>query len=678
MIREPSAAEHTPMSALKRYLLSLGLASCAALPAAAFAQDADRDGVADEADAFPCDPARAAVSFFPGATSSALLAYEDQWPGVTDLDFNDVVLRAHYRLERDAAGAVVSLHAVLDPDALGGVFSNGLGLQLPAPREGVKVRRRVGDGAWQDLALEADASATVVLSPDLRELFGGAAGRINSVGDAPAVAGLRLQVEVGFASPASLSTGDAPFDLFIFRAGDLSHQVHFPRYAGTAAMNAALFGSQHDGSTATRRFVHRSGVPAALSLHTAQLFPREGVPISDLFPDVVRFAKSGGAEAAGFYASAVVPGAGRAVAAIEHPRAVAPDDCVHVEQVCTGGEAAATFGEWSACSGGSGAWSSGAWGACSASTVCSGAGTRTRVNTCEPLAGSGTQTRDASCDWTPGSGTLMPSGLGCTPTEAPSCGPLVTSAQCTPAGPEACGDAPLAVEGCASPAGSESCAVPSGVGTRTCAAGSTAWSACAITACDAGRASCDGADANGCEVNLLSNNSHCGACNSACGAGTSCYSGRCSTTCGSAATYTSPIAGCANLSPLASSYSASSTWGANVAANAGDANSCTGWNAGGYAPALWRVDLGSVRPISAFTMVPGMSPTTASVSHVIEGSNDGTSWATIRNISQSMTSGVLYTFTLSTPVSYRHVRVRTTSTPSWVSWVDVNIWGDCP
>jgi LruC domain-containing protein len=309
----------------------LGLAAGSLLSAAApaRAQDADADGVADAADAFPCDAARASVSFFPGQSTSALFAFEDQWPGPTDLDFNDVAVRVHYRLERDAAGGVASLLAIFDPVALGGDFSSGLGLQLPASREGVTARRRVGGGEWQAVALEADASATMLLSPNLRELYDGAPGRINSRPGEARQRGQRLELELTFAAPAALSQAAAPFDVFIFRSDDPGHQIHLPQYAGTAAMRTALFNSGHDASSATRRFVHRSGVPAALNLMTTTRYPLEGVSIGELFPGIARFAASGGASDAAFYSSDVVAARGHEVPAdaIEAPGA-ASTDCV--------------------------------------------------------------------------------------------------------------------------------------------------------------------------------------------------------------------------------------------------------------------------------------------------------------------------------------------------------------
>ncbi len=102
-------------------------------------------------DAFPRDGLRAALTYFPGETTSALVTYEDQWPGATDLDFNDVAIRMHFRAERNAAGKVVRWVGVFDPVALGGDLSNGLGLVLPVSRTGVTAQRRVGNGGWTSL-----------------------------------------------------------------------------------------------------------------------------------------------------------------------------------------------------------------------------------------------------------------------------------------------------------------------------------------------------------------------------------------------------------------------------------------------------------------------------------------------------------------------------------------------
>ncbi len=282
-------------------MIAASLAAVLLVPHSARAQDADGDGVLDAADVAPFDARVASVTEFPGDGSSALIGFEDQWPEVTDLDFNDVVVRVHHRFERRADGHVARLWLTLDPVAAGGDYRTGLGLQLPASKAGLIVRRRSAGGAWSELSLQPDPQATVRLVDDVRSLFGGASGRTNVDPALSAIAGDRLEVEFTWAVPVSLSVAQAPFDLFIFRTQTPSHEIHFPQYPGTLNMNLNLFGSLLDASTATRKFVMSGGLPASLNLMTASTFPAEGVQVSSLFPSIVQFASSAGAQAADFY-----------------------------------------------------------------------------------------------------------------------------------------------------------------------------------------------------------------------------------------------------------------------------------------------------------------------------------------------------------------------------------------
>jgi LruC domain-containing protein len=549
----------------------------AALPSTALGQDGDGDGAPDVSDAFPCDPERASVSWYPTEASSALLSFEDEWPSHTDLDYNDVVVRAHYRIESHADGRVKSLHLSFDPVALGGDFSNGLALQLPAPWSrlvsgqavaNVSASRRLGGGGWTSLVLDTNETlATWVLSGNLRELFSNTTGRINSRAQEARLEGARLEVEIVFAQATTFASQPAPFDVFVFRSGTGGpsgrHEIHFPAYSGTQQMNGGLFGLDQDASEpGARYFILGSGTPAALNLLTTTRYPLEGEPIHELFPRIVDFALSRGQAYANFYEEGtdaqgrarVQPDKGHSVLPISPPTRPAPD----------------------------------------------------------------------------------------------------TS--------------------CAAPSSPRSCLVSNGVGSQSYIDG--AWSVCEVASCNAGFGHCDASHANGCETNTLTSSSHCGACGNTCGSGRSCYAGRCSATCTNNITFTSPVAGCMNLSPFALSYTASHQ--GSQAVSAGDANRCTSFNAQSYPPVTWQVDLGAVHSVAALSLRPNMLPSTAQVVHVIEGSLNGTSWSNVLTVSQTMTTEVVYPFVLPVPVSVRHVRIRTTSSPSWVAWSDINIWGDCP
>lgn len=328
----------------KTSLLCLTAGVLASVPALAFAQDSDNDGVPNAADTFPCDAAVSGVSYAPAENSHGTMVFEDMWPAAGDLDFNDVVLRYNYAFQRDASGGVRRIRAVFNVSALGGGHDNGLGLHLPVAGSAVtSITRTIGSGMPQPLARAgADSELTVVLSSNLRELFGFQGDQINSLPTAPRQAGDRMVVDITFASPVTLATGGAPFDLYVFRTAQPSLEIHRPEFPGTAAMNPFLFGTVDDHSTSTRHFVDYSGLPFALVFPTAVAFPVEAEEISSLYPNILGFAASGGTTNTNFYTTGVdtayayADSAGQAAPSPTMPTASAIDiSCVPVGPIVT-------------------------------------------------------------------------------------------------------------------------------------------------------------------------------------------------------------------------------------------------------------------------------------------------------------------------------------------------------
>ncbi len=66
------------------------------------------------------------------------------------------------------------------------------------------------------------------------------------------------------------------------------------------------------------------------------------------------------------------------------------------------------------------------------------------------------------------------------------------------------------------------CPLGANVATETCAN-----SACKVNTCNAGFADCNGTNADGCEINTNTDNSHCGNCATVCGANQTCTNGVC-------------------------------------------------------------------------------------------------------------------------------------------------------
>ena len=284
-----------------------GLLLAMVSPSAGFAQDSDGDGVPDHFDDHPCDPSASGTAYAPAEGTHGAILFEDLWPFQGDLDFNDVVLTYSYLFRTNAAGQVVSLRATFNAIAAGGDYRNGLGWALPIPRSAVsRVTRSIGGGAPVELTPAADPQLTLTVSPDLRELFDQPTGAINSRPDFPRRDGALLVVDIELTAPVALSAGSAPYDVYIFRTLDPSYEIHLPEYAGTAAMNATLFGTGDDGSSSPRFFVDHRGLPFGLVLPTSDAYPREGAAIEQLFPDILGFAASAGATHRDFYESNVV------------------------------------------------------------------------------------------------------------------------------------------------------------------------------------------------------------------------------------------------------------------------------------------------------------------------------------------------------------------------------------
>jgi LruC domain-containing protein len=448
--------------------------------------DSDADGVDDDLDAAPCDGHVSARIYAPADRTYGMLLFEDNWPDYGDFDFNDAVLAYNQTLRYDSGAALTGLRLDLSVMAVGAKFTNGLAFRLPGvPFDGIASLsfhvRNVATGALAQVNLQpgqtVEGDVIFILADDLHALFGEAGTKawVNTEPGKPAYPYVDMVLDVSFLVGHPLSAADAPFDLFLFNLSRGS-EVHLPRYRGTASMNAALYNTKADGSTAVRSFVTTEGIPFALDLPELADYPQEGVRIDQLYPEIVTFGASNGTQALQFYRN---PAPGFAYGLVP-PRALSGSAAADVSCfVPNPGVCGAASGVGSVDAPAANLCSVGAASAVSSSGGlfrwdCAGVYSQPTACTtpdwvCQPNIAAGCAVSGGT-----GSQTCNGSGTGygtCTVTACNS-------------GYYQSGNACLA-QVC-SPGSTASCTIPNGVGLDTCNSQGSAWGGCTVQTCNSG------------------------------------------------------------------------------------------------------------------------------------------------------------------------------------------------
>lgn len=129
----------------------------------------------------------------------------------------------------------------------------------------------------------------------------------------------------------------------------------------------------------------------------------------------------------------------------------------------------------------------------------------------------------------------------------------------------------------------------------------------------------------------------------------------------------------------AGAYSASSTWyDAYSPATAFDGNIGTNWNSASPWSGWIEVNLGHAIDISQILLNVNQAPSPASTVHQVWLSNSSiqydTSGATLAHTFAGETyHGQLLTLDFSTSIAAQYVQIRTTWSPSWVSWNEIQV-----
>lgn len=274
------------------------------VPPIAKPSDSDGDGVPDSQDAFPNDPTRAYISYYPSQTGYASIAFEDNWPSKGDYDMNDLVLNYRYTFVTNAQNQVVTIQADYSIAAAGASFKNGFGLQLPISASAVKsVTGELFKGNYIQLAsngVEAGQSKAVIIPFDnTDELINNPDGSffVNTLNSKAKVQSTTSSVLITLTTPiAQSSLNVSAFNPFLISNQRRGYEIHLPGYAPTDKADPKLFGTADDASVPSsgKYYLSADNWPWAINYSDQFVYPLETISITSAYPHFLDWANSGG------------------------------------------------------------------------------------------------------------------------------------------------------------------------------------------------------------------------------------------------------------------------------------------------------------------------------------------------------------------------------------------------
>jgi LruC domain-containing protein len=274
------------------------------VPAVDKGGDSDGDGVQDEQDAFPNDPTKAYVTYYPSQTGYASIAFEDNWPKKGDFDLNDLVVKYRYTFTNNAQNQVVEMKGEYVPLASGASFKNGFAVQLPVNASTVssvsgqqaisnyivKASNGVEAGQSKAVIVPFDNHEALLRNPD-------GAFFINTLTNKDKVTGNTATVNVTFASPVPAANLQvSAFNPFLISNMRRGYEIHLPGFAPTDKADKTLFGTDDDASVAAsgKYYLSKENYPWAISFTSTYNYPIELQPVTSAYPHFAEWAQSGG------------------------------------------------------------------------------------------------------------------------------------------------------------------------------------------------------------------------------------------------------------------------------------------------------------------------------------------------------------------------------------------------
>lgn len=235
-------------------------------------------------------------TYYPSASGYATIMFEDRWPRMGDYDFNDLVVKYRYYLEKDASDNLLSLELKYHIQSIGAEYHNGFALHLPnVSKANIKAASLVKAGETFALQPEQNASEVIfILSEDVWQEISTSCSMFRTMPSCKDDISSQFVFNVEFNQPVTqLSVGLPPYDLFIFASENKPHgeftgrqwEVHLKEFSGTSMFNQGQYGLHDDNSNGSNSFVNSNNFPWVINVLDDIDQPSEGNDILKGYPD---------------------------------------------------------------------------------------------------------------------------------------------------------------------------------------------------------------------------------------------------------------------------------------------------------------------------------------------------------------------------------------------------------
>ena len=255
-----------------------------------YGSDSDGDGVLDNYDDFPYDPARAFLNKYPSGNYGSL-AFEDLWPACGDFDFNDLVVDYQFRNISNIKNKLVETYATFVLRASGASRRNGFGFQFSGsiPSSGMTVTGSKLKGNYITIAsngLEMNQNKpTCIVFDDALSLlkYPGSGIGVNTTKGVKFVTPDTIVLHITYTNDTYNLTdlNISTFNPFMIINQNRGKEVHLVDYTPTALAELEYLGSYNDSSDPSKARFYRTknNLPFAINIYQKFECPYEKIDI---------------------------------------------------------------------------------------------------------------------------------------------------------------------------------------------------------------------------------------------------------------------------------------------------------------------------------------------------------------------------------------------------------------